>query len=57
MTTVVSNPILILMLILIYPLLRIKVHTLETPDNCTHEVAVPPNFEFTGLRESVSDDQ
>ena len=35
---------------------RIKVHTLETPDNCTHEVAVPPNFEFTGLKESVSED-
>ena len=34
---------------------RIKIHTLETPDSCTHEVAVPPNFEFTGLRESVFD--
>ena len=32
---------------------RIKIHTLETPDSCTHEVAVPPSFEFTGLRESV----
>ena len=31
---------------------RIKIHTLETPDSCTHEVAVPPNFEFTGLRDS-----
>ena len=35
-------------------LLRIKIHTLETPDSCTHEVAVPPNFEFTGLKDSVS---
>lgn len=32
---------------------RIKVHTLETPDSCTHEVAVPPGFEFTGLREAT----
>ena len=30
---------------------RIKVHTLETAESCTHEVAVPPGFEFTGLRE------
>lgn len=32
---------------------RIKVHTLETAESCTHEVAVPPGFEFTGLREPV----
>ena len=30
---------------------RIKVHTLETAESCTHEVAVPPGFEFSGLRE------
>jgi len=34
---------------------RIKIHTLETPDSCTHEVAVPPNFEFTGLKDSVKE--
>ena len=28
-----------------------QVHTLETAESCTHEVAVPPGFEFTGLRE------
>jgi len=32
---------------------RIKIHTLETPSSCTHEVAVPPNCEFSGLREPV----
>jgi len=34
---------------------RIKIHTLETPSSCTHEVAVPPNCEFTGLREPTRD--
>jgi len=28
---------------------RISIHTLETPSACTHEVAVPPNCNFTGL--------
>jgi hypothetical protein len=28
---------------------RINIHTLETPSSCTHEVAVPPNCQFTGL--------
>lgn len=30
---------------------RIQVHTLETAESCTHEVAVPPGYTFTGLRE------
>jgi len=34
---------------------RIKIHTLDTPSSCTHEVAVPPNCEFTGLREPTRD--
>ena len=28
---------------------RIKIHTLETPSSCTHEVAVPPSCPFQGL--------
>ena len=28
---------------------RITVHTLDTVDSCTHEVAVPPNQEYTPL--------
>ena len=31
------------------PVTRINIHTLETPSSCTHEVAVPPNCQFTGL--------
>ena len=31
---------------------RIEIHTLETPSACTHEVAVPPGCDFTGLRDS-----
>ncbi|KAG8235611.1 hypothetical protein J437_LFUL014656, partial [Ladona fulva] len=29
---------------------RIKVHTVETMEACTHEVAVPPNMEYVPLR-------
>lgn len=29
---------------------RIVVHTLETSEGCTHEVAVPPGFEYTTLK-------
>ena len=29
---------------------RISIHTLETPSACTHEVAVPPNCNFTGKK-------
>lgn len=28
---------------------RIKIHTIETIESCTHEVAIPPDQEFTGL--------
>ena len=28
---------------------RIKIHRLETLEACTHEVAVPPNVEYTPL--------
>ena len=28
---------------------RITVHTLDTVDSCTHEVALPPGQEFTPL--------
>jgi len=28
---------------------RISIHTLDTPSACTHEVAVPPQCNFTGL--------
>lgn len=28
---------------------RIVVHTIETLGTCTHEVAVPPNFEYVPL--------
>jgi hypothetical protein len=31
---------------------RIKIHTLETPASCTHEVAVPPSSQFQGLTHS-----
>ena len=27
---------------------RITIHTLDTPESCTHEVAVPPGSEFMG---------
>merc|ERR1719507_2986511 len=30
---------------------RLRVHTLDTPPSCTHEVAVPPNDEYRPLRE------
>ena len=30
---------------------RIEIHTLDTPSACTHEVAVPPGCQFTGLRD------
>ena len=29
---------------------RITVHTLDTIDSCTHEVALPPGQEYTALR-------
>merc|ERR1711953_669127 len=29
---------------------RITIHTLDTPDSCTHEVAVPPNQDYVPLR-------
>ncbi|KAK3910367.1 Exosome RNA helicase MTR4 [Frankliniella fusca] len=32
---------------------RIKVHTVETLEACTHEVAVPPNVEYTSLKAST----
>lgn len=28
---------------------RIKVHTIETIESCTHEVAIPPDQEFVPL--------
>lgn len=28
---------------------RIKIHTIETIESCTHEVAVPPDQEYTSL--------
>jgi len=32
---------------------RIRIHTLDTPSSCTHEVAVPPGCEFTNLKQST----
>ena len=29
---------------------RITIHTLDTPESCTHEVAVPPGHEFEALK-------
>ena len=29
---------------------RITIHTLDTPDSCTHEVAVPPNQDYVPLK-------
>ena len=29
---------------------RITIHTLDVPDSCTHEVAVPPGHEFEKLK-------
>lgn len=31
--------------------IRIKVHTLETIESCTHEVAIPPDQEYVPLEE------
>ena len=30
---------------------RIKVHTLDTPESCTHEVAIPPGQDFVPLKQ------
>ena len=32
---------------------RITIHTLDTPESCTHEVAVPPGHEFEALKPST----
>lgn len=34
---------------------RIVIHTLETHEGCTHEVAVPPNHEYTPLVQLTSE--
>ena len=34
---------------------RIQIHTIETADSCTHEVAIPPNSEFTPLDPRTKD--
>lgn len=33
---------------------RIKVHTIETIESCTHEVAIPPEEEFIQLERKES---
>lgn len=33
---------------------RIKIHTIETIELCTHEVAVPPNYEYVSLEKKQS---
>jgi len=32
---------------------RMKVHTVETIEACTHEVAVPPNMEYEPLKPPI----
>merc|ERR550534_859269 len=32
---------------------RITIHTLDTPESCTHEVVVPPGHEFEALKPST----
>ncbi len=34
---------------------RITIHTLDTPDSCTHEVAVPPGQEFKPLQAATGE--
>lgn len=33
--------------------IRIKIHSIETKGACTHEVAVPPNQEYTPLQKAT----
>lgn len=34
---------------------RIRILTLETHEGCTHEVAIPPNHEYTSLRQPTAE--
>ena len=34
---------------------RITIHTLDTPESCTHEVAVPPGHEFEALKPATGE--